>query len=96
MKASQAVTDVSAATITEIADAQDPDLVTADVEDLLPETAATDLDPEIVGIDPGTDPDLGMEEDVRRDPGPEIVADPQIASVPNHQDHEAEVKMKRK
>ena len=40
-------------TITEIADAQDPDLVTADVEDLLPETAATDLDPEIVGIDPG-------------------------------------------
>ena len=38
-------------TITEIADAQGPDLVTADVEDLLPETAATD--PEIAEIDPG-------------------------------------------
>jgi len=95
MKASQAVTDVSAVTITEIADAQDPDLVTADVEDLLPETAATDLDPEIVGIDPGTDPDLGMEEDVMIEADPEIVADPETASVLNHQDHEAEVKMKR-
>jgi len=96
MKASLAVTEDLAVTTTEIADAPGPDLGTADVEDLHLETVATDQDLEIAEIDPGTDPDLGMQEDVGIDPAPEIVTDLATVNVLNHQDLAAEVKMKTK